>query len=281
MNQRKDNSQEFKPIDGLDKAKLDAQGRIPILSTVPIAPDATDNTKLKPSEVIDTSPPGQASTSEIVATTSITRQNVIKIITSKLPGHEQNFYQSESFMFNPQALRAINPLVNLGDMVEVLSNIEDSNLPTNSLVAGIIGNAIIERIRANKQANPTFSSYLTEVLSKEYWMGINSEVDDVPTTLVPVLNLGELVQRKLQDGGDILALEAQSGLNGWNTDLLFMTLSGIHNRIIASCRNEGTEVEELSEFTKALTNHRRTIESLDPDSITLLQNIEYLFQGHK
>lgn len=271
----------------VNKIKLESQGRVSILPRVPInPPDSTANSQdipdVKPPGVIDDGPSSdQESTSQSIATKSITRQNAIKIITSKLPGSEQYFYDSESFTFNPHDLRAINPLVNLEDMADVLSDIIDVNRPTNSLVAGIIGNAIIKRIRANQQVNPILSRYLKEVISKEYWMGINSEAEDVPPELVPVLNLGELVQKKLLSGGDILAIEAQSGLNGWNTDLLFMTLSGIHNRIVASCRNEGTEVEELSQFTQELTNHRRTVESLDPDSITLLQNIEYLFLGHK
>ncbi len=254
----------------LNMPKEKAQTPIEVPTTAPVTEEVLE----KVENPVEEEP-------EIVPTKSVTRKNAISIITEKLPGRENYFYQSDSFEFSLQDLRAINPLVNLGDMVEVLSNIEDTNLPVNGLVMGIIGNAIIERIRANQQTNPTLTLHLSDMLSREFWMGIDSENEEIPPELEPALNFGAFVKNKLQSGQEILAIESQSSLGGWNTDLLFTALSSLHNRIVASCRNEGTETEELSQFNKELDKHRRTTTSLDPDSSTLLQNIKYLLQGHK
>lgn len=218
---------------------------------------------------------------EIVATASVTRQRAISIIMEKIPGSDQYFYQGESFVFGSQDLNVVNPLVNMHEMVEVLSTIDDANLPVDSLAICIIGNSIIERIRANQQINPVLSNYLTVLLSKEFWMGLASDSEDVPPVLVPAINLTEIVQNKLLSGGDILAIESQVSLRDWNTDLLFTALSSLHNRIAGSCGNIDTAVEELNQFANELTKRQREVTSLDPASITLLQNIKYLFQGHK
>jgi hypothetical protein len=282
---------QFSPING-DEVKLKAQGSKPLFVSTPIIqtpdtiPVGSSNTKtiqeLPPSaDVVDKVWVDQESGPEIVATASVTRQRAISIITEKLPGREWYFYNSNSFELSAIDLRAINPLVNLRDMVDVLSRIEDINSPVDGIVAGIVGNTIIETIRDNISLNSSLSNYLTEMLSKECWMGTGSEDEVVPPDIAPAIALGDLVQSKLQSGGEILAIEAQTSITGWNTDLLFSTLALLHNRVVASCRNEGTETKELDKIAARIAKQRRNLGSIHPQSIDLLQNIEYLLQGHK